>query len=712
VSDAAVPDAVVLAVAVAVAYLPGLVLLAALSVPPGLLMVALAPAASVAVAGVVAVLVAPVGLPFGPVALLVATVAISVAAVALRRGARRLLPPGTRAPLVVGSAMVAVGAAYAAWAWLAGIGPLATRPQEHDMIMHVLQTAYVTRTGRGAPWELAPVDLLTGTPTWFYPSGVHLLAAATAGLIGGAAVPALNAQTVVLLAVAGCTGAAALGAVAARQLALGRGSAMLVGGVASLVMAGLYRPAPVLMHDGGILANAVSLSLVPAAVAGVLALGCPAAGARVSAASASGRLQQGGPTALGPQQSHHAGIPRALPVRAGAGVGAAVAGTVWCHPSAAVSIAVTTAAWWAGMLVARRGRTELRRAVPGLAVAAGVAVVLLVPAVAPGLGQSARTANWPPDTGPVPFYQALGETLGFPYSGGIDPDQTRSQTWVLLLVLVGIGAVVALRRGIGPVAAFTVWSAIVIGAWRSPGTGVDALVTRFFYHAMLRTWSHVYLLAPVLAGLGVVLVAGRVAVLARRRVPLRASWTALALVVVAFVGYATGPAVGYARIAELSVATRYRTPEFVRIGPDDDAAIAWLAAHIRPGERVFNSPNDGSTYLYVERGIPVVNIYTLGLTGVPYTYRLLQAFNTYPTDAAVRRQLADLDVRWVYVDTDTPAIGSAGSPENWAGPDGFRLAPGLRDLDGLPGLTVAFRSGSVTVYALDLAAVGPNPPGE
>jgi hypothetical protein len=69
---------------------------------------------------------------------------------------------------------------------------------------------------------------------------------------------------------------------------------MLVGGVASLVMAGLYRPAPVLMHDGGIFANAVSLSLVPAAVAGMLAL------------------------------------PRALPVRAGAGVGAAVAGTVWC----------------------------------------------------------------------------------------------------------------------------------------------------------------------------------------------------------------------------------------------------------------------------------------------------------------------------------------------------------------------------------------------
>ena len=270
------PDAVVLAVAVAVAYLPGLVLLAALSVPPGLLMVALAPAASVAVAGVVAVVVAPVG----------SAVRTRRAPgrdgrdrrrgrrARLRRGAHSGAPsagPGPRAPLVVGSAMVAVGAAYAAWAWLVGIGPLATRPQEHDMIMHVLQTAYVTRTGRGAPWQLAPVDLLTGTPTWFYPSGVHLLAAATAGLIGGAAVPALNAQTVVLLAVAGCTGAAALGAVAARQLGWAGAARCSSAGVASLVMAGLYRPAPVLMHDGGIFANAVSLSLVPAAVAGVLA---------------------------------------------------------------------------------------------------------------------------------------------------------------------------------------------------------------------------------------------------------------------------------------------------------------------------------------------------------------------------------------------------------------------------------------------------------
>jgi len=162
-ADALMPDCAVLLVAVAVAYVPGSVLLAAVSVRPGLLMVALAPGASVAVAGVVAAVVAPVGLPFGPVALLVATAVLGAVAVVRRRRANR----GARSvsvPVVVGAVMVAVGVGFAAWAWLSGIGPLATRPQEHDMIMHVLQTAYVTRTGRGAPWELAPVDLLTGTP--------------------------------------------------------------------------------------------------------------------------------------------------------------------------------------------------------------------------------------------------------------------------------------------------------------------------------------------------------------------------------------------------------------------------------------------------------------------------------------------------------------------------------------------------------------------
>ncbi len=62
---------------------------------------------------------------------------------------------------------------------------------------------------------------------------------------------------------------------------------------------------------------------------------------------------------------------------------------------------------------------------------------------------------------------------------------------------------------------------------------------------------------------------------------------------------------------------------------------------------------------------------------------LLEHFGSYPTDPDMRVQLVTLDVAWVYDD-------SCG------------VAPSLQHLDGLPGMTRAFMSGSVTVYALDL----------
>ncbi len=674
------PDAVVLAAAVAVAWLPGLALLHALAVAPALIRLAVAPAASVAVAGLVAVLAAVTHVRFGPVPLGVATVLLAGVALARRlRSPERWrfpLPRRGSVPVLVGALMIAVGAGFACWSWLEGLGGLATPPQEHDMIIHVMQAAYITRSGNAAPWQLMPADVLTGQPVWFYPSGTHLLAAVTAGLTGGGVVAAINAMTVVLLAIAVCVGVAALGATAARQWGMGRGSAMLAGGVASLVMGGMYRPAFHLMHDGGILGNAVSISLVPGVVAGVLALTW-------------------------------------MRARAGAAMGASAAGVAWCHPSGAISIAVTVLAWWVGQVLSGPGRAQLLRAARGLAVAAPVGLLVVLPVVLPGLSEAGRTGNWPPDTAPVPFFTAVGETFGFPYSGWIDQGQSRSQVWVLLLLVLGVGAAIALRRGLGPVFAFGVWSSIVMAAWLSPATGLETVVTQFYYRAMLRTWSHLSLLAAVLAGIGVVLVANRLAVLlARRRVPLRPAWVALGLSTIAFASYAALPAVGYAEINETAVATRYKMPDFVRVGPDDQRAIAWLADRIRPGERVFNSPNDGSTYLYVERGIPVVNVYTLGLAGVPYTYRLLEKFNTYPTDPAVRQELVDLNVRWVYVDSRPPRIGSVGSPEDWAGEDGFELAPGLAGLDRLPGIQPAFRAGSVTVYSLDLAAATPRLGGE
>ncbi|MGH4023954.1 MAG: DUF6541 family protein, partial [Pseudonocardiaceae bacterium] len=259
--------------------------------------------------------------------------------------------------------------------------------------------------------------------------------------------------------------------------------------------------------------------------------------------------------------------------------------------------------------------------------------------------------------------------------------------------------------GYGPVTAWAAWCLITIGEFRAPGHGPASLITGFFYHALLRTWAHVSLLVPVLAALGVVLSANLVAVLVRRRTPLRARPVAALLALLAWAGYLAGQTPEYTRTNVAALASRYSDPDFVRVDADDQRAIDWLAARVRPGQRVLNSPNDGSAYLYVERGVPVVNVYTLGVSAVPYSYRLLESFRSYPTDASVRATILNLDIAWVYVDAEAPQIGSRGSPGGWAGSNGFSLAPGLTGLDGLPGLRPAFRSGSVTVYALDLDVV-------
>ncbi len=656
-------------VALLVTYVPGLVLMVALGVRRAVLLVALAPAASVGVAGATGVGTALAGLRYGPVTLGALTLLLASIGVARAVRSRRRARPsrqrrGSTAVPVVGVLLVLVGAGVGVGTWLAGLHELSTIPQEHDMVIHAVQAAYIERSGAAAPWELLPADVLTGAPVAFYPSGIHLLIAVTAALTGGT-VQAINAITVVVLAVVLAVSAAALTAVAARQLRLSGSTATLAAGVAALVAVGLYRPTFHLMHDGGILANAAALAMAPGVVAGVLLL------------------------------------PR-LPRWSAVAVGVGCAGLVWVHPTAVVSVGVTVLAWWVGQALAPPGRRQLRGLTGPLLVAGASAGLLVAAALAPLLASAGRTTGFPPDSGPHSLREALGSTLGLTYGGYFDPEQSRAQATAAALTALGVVAVLALRRGYGPVAAWAVWSLVTIGAFHSPAAGLDSVITGFFYHALLRTWSHVSLLVPVLAGLGIVLTANLVAVLVRRHTPLRARPTAAVLVLLAWVGYLLGQAPEYAAINATALASRYSAPHFVRVDAEDQRAIDWLAARVRPGQRVLNSPNDGSTYLYVEQGVPVVNVFTLGVAEVPYSYRLLESFRSYPTDPSVRATLLDLQVAWVYVDAEAPRIGSRGSPQGWAGTSGFSLASGLEDLEGLPGLHPEFRSGSVTVYSLDL----------
>ncbi len=69
----------------------------------------------------------------------------------------------------------------------------------------------------------------------------------------------------------------------------------------------------------------------------------------------------------------------------------------------------------------------------------------------------------------------------------------------------------------------------------------------------------------------------------------------------------------------------------------------------------------------------------------------------------VRRDLRDLRVDWLYVDSEAPAIGVGGAPFAWTQRDRLTVPRGFENLTGLPGVTPVFQAGTVTVYRLDPA---------
>lgn len=159
-----VHDGLVLLVALLVCYLPGLALMAALGVRSGVLLMGLAPAMPVGVAVATGVGTAILGVAFGATPLGVVTAVMLAIAAGLqvrRRSTRQRQGPATgRVVQAAGVVLVAVGAST----WLRGMGSLSTIPQEHDMVIHAVLTAYIQRSGHAAPWQLLPADVLTGSP--------------------------------------------------------------------------------------------------------------------------------------------------------------------------------------------------------------------------------------------------------------------------------------------------------------------------------------------------------------------------------------------------------------------------------------------------------------------------------------------------------------------------------------------------------------------
>ncbi len=729
-----------LPIAIATVFGPGLLVLLALGVRQGVVLLGATPAASIGVAVLVASGCALLGVRFSATALVAGTILLAVLAESARlaswwgrgmlglRGpfaeARPPTPATTGTPLLpglprltglvarlTGAVFVVTGAGLALRTWGSGIGRWTTWNQDHDPILHAVLTAYIQYSGRGAPWQIMPADVMVGTPTVYYPGGFHLMAAAIGGVFGDPVI-GMNAAAATLLGAAWTASAAALDAVGVHWLRGGPAWMALGAGIGSVVAAGLYRPGAQLARDNGLLPNATALVLVPGVVAAILML----------------RRRDWG---------------------ASVGVAVACVGIVAVHPSAGLSVGLTMVAMWLALLCTRDGRAGLRAQWPMLALTVGLAGVLGAPVLAGALAVGGRITAFPPDVSGIPVTQSLGAVVPLVYGGMFDA-KPITQAWPTLLLLAGVVTALVVRRAVPLVVTWGMWVTVVLLAYRNP-RGLTAPILGFFYNSAARVQSHVALFAPALATVGafgvlLAVLAGlralrplrplqRLAAASRARLagmprstssrppweprpvkpvkPTRPVWPAsgwagafgVALLALGTVAYLAGPTPRYLQTTAEALSQRWSHPQFTRLDGDDLAAAAWLAPRVEPGQRIMNNANDGSTYLYVHDALPVVELSTLGVPGFPYTWQLLKRFRYLEFDPRVRQLIVAMNIAWVYVDSRAPYIGAEGAPDNWTGGGVISTAPGLGHLDDVPGLTLAHISGTVSIYKVDLAEI-------
>ncbi|NIZ91521.1 DUF6541 family protein [Kineococcus rubinsiae] len=676
-------DAATLLAAAAWILVPGVLVLRAAGVRRLALLLGAAAPVSLGVLTLAAAGAALAGVPFAWwSAAVVAVVVVLLTAVAHRvlRGRRdpdgeRARTPRARTETVVVAVLLVAAAAYVLELTRRGFGTLGTPSQEYDVVTHTMVTARLLFTGDAAPWRALALDPVTGAGARYYPSGLHEWAAIVAGTgssWGATAVSGFNATSVLVLALVQPLGLLALG-----DRALER-HGRVAGAAAALVSVLAYQPLQAMHHDSGALPNATAIALGP----GLIALLLPPRDV-----AARGRAVAGAVLGLRPL------LPRVLPVALGC------IGAVSVHPTAAVTAAGGVGGWLLGeLLLRRRWPLPCRWAVvvAGAAVLAGLVLrPMLGSAATAGVGSSTRFARDVPATD---LRSALWRVLSQPLQGAIDPDLTHHQWW--LAVAVVVGALLAGRRAGGALVAWLLWTAVSV-AFLTGATG-PGLTTIWdtAYNSYFRISGHGSGWAWLLAGVGAVRLAELVGA--------RTSRAAVAVPVVAGVlalAVAAGTAVQSGPTEVRALRERYADPQYQRVDDDDLAAGRWLAANVAPGERVLNSGNDGSTYDYVLYEVPILSATVVGTGGLPGVRTLLAHFREFPTDPAVRAIAREEDVRWVVVDGDAPWLPIRGEVAQFFSSDVYQVPPGLQGLDDVPGVSAVFRSGTVTVYAVDPAAL-------
>jgi hypothetical protein len=626
-----------------------------------------APIVSVALAGLGGVLLHVLGIRWDLVAfcamsLVVVIGVLLIRTVVLRAAAWRIFRPQTRPgwrdPMVAAVVLgLVISAVVVVVQYLGPVGGAQNITFNYDTVWHDDVIRHILLTGDASSLD---VGLLDGTAgSHYYPAAWHSLIALTVDATGASLPAAVNASVFVLFAFVWPLNAAVL------AVRLFGPSRLVVLG--TLVAAPLFAAFPAHFLDyGPLYSNLLSFAILPACVA------------------------------LGVEWLNQLGA-RRRPPRLAAGVAliaATFVGMIFAQPNSLFTLFVILLPL-ADVALFRsvRGRWPARRWTPWTLSAvftiAWVAGWIAVHDSAPL--RRTVSVDWPASLSEA---QAFGE---FVLQGTVGEFPQ-----VLLVVLVGIGLVVAARRRrirwlVASYAALGVLYVLDAGNSGGPHSLRD-YATGFWYHDSVRLAAATVLLAAPLAGRGF----RWVVTLIVTKVPTFQAGRRSALVAVA----AAVALVGLSLVADHALLVR-RTflhdsaaiDEFQMLNPAKVAFLREVAATVPEGVRIANDPNDGSGYAYSMFSLPVVFAALPGnWLGSPTTdqVRVLSSLNTIGSDPSICTVVAREKIGYVLAlsaprTADTPRTVIGYSAEMWQG---------VRVDGSTPGFHKILEKGAMSLYKI------------
>lgn len=612
----------VLAATIAVVYLPG-VLAFRLAGLRGLPLLASAPLFTVAGTAVIALALGAVGVPWTPIVWTGAMIVLVALAALIGWWAKGRLSDAGAAPArwLLPTALAA-GVALSIWRIVGYVQDPAGISQTNDAVFHMNAVRFILQTEDASSLH---VNAVVGGRS-FYPAAWHALVSLVVLMTGAEISVAANMLTLVIAGLIWTLGIAWL----ARAVT---GSATVAAYAA--VLAGALQTFPLLMFQWGVLfPNALSTSLIPAAIAVVITI------------------------------AKWSGVTRSIAhvVRVALLVLVAAAAILFAQPAGILPWAAICAVWLTARVWARRAAWGRGRAILAI-----VALWILLGAGWLYLAQGTSGSHWPPFRGKLEVFLDVilnGQVL-IPFAFG---------TSILMLV----GLVVAVRTD------RLRWFAVSWAGISALYVLVAAIGAPLIRVGVLGAWYadpyRIAALAPIvvipLAAIGMDAVLRAIAArLGRPAESAPALVVGLASVVVFMVVLVIVRPVAMPAFTQgtFDRESRYAAAADAYLNPNERELLESLATEVPHGTRVLGNPSTGSGFGYFLSGIDV-----------------------YPRTWAAPRtpqwRVIAQDLRYAADDPDVcDALAAYGNPRyvldfgpGEQGP-GRYLMPGMTDFAGQPG---------------------------